>query len=467
MGKVPADLEFKWIPQPRQADMLLVAGLLPVLAGYTPTPAWADIIGYGGAAFGGKTDGMLGLAGLAALAWPGIRIAYFRRTFPELEAGGGAIDRSQQMYSGIGTYNAGNHSWNMFNGSEVRFYHCQREADRLRYKSSQFEVLLVDEGTSFTWKIIDYLLTRNRVGTGCGIPRPFAVMSTNPGDVGHVWYRDMFVKGDPNVVKQVRNPSGQYEQVVFLPAFIQDNRIGLDRDPFYVDKLRKRNPVVARALLDGDWEAFEGQAFPELRYDQHVLEKPVLIQDHWPKWRAIDWGRVHPWVAGWFTRDVDTDRVYVYRMLRHSGLTDKQQAVLLRESTPDTEIISHTYAGHDLWGKKTIADKVLTTADEYADNGVMLSRADIARVSGKVKLHQLLAIKPDGSPGLQFFPNCAGIYECMVTLILDENNPEDVLKVDGDDEYDMLRYGCTNLKSEYVPEEQEPVENQLQGVKGL
>jgi len=70
-----ATIDITWYPQPKQAELLSACGLLDVVTGSGQTkPPVAQTIGYGGAAYGGKTDADLGVALAAALAYPGCKI---------------------------------------------------------------------------------------------------------------------------------------------------------------------------------------------------------------------------------------------------------------------------------------------------------------------------------------------------------------------------------------------------------
>jgi len=406
------------------------------------------LIGYGGAAFGGKTDAAIGLAMVAAFAFPGVRIGLFRRNFTELEGPDGPIERSRELLAGITEYNAGQHRHTFPTGSRLYFHHCATEDDRYNYQSQAWDILLIDEATHFTWPIVDYLITRNRPTIDHPDLTPFVGMMTNPGNVGHEWYSQLFdvlkTSGGHRQVKRVLTPNGKYEQSYFIPALLEDNPIGLERDPEYADRLEARDPDVARALRYGDWSVFAGQAFPTWQHNR-IACPPREIPLWWPKWRAIDYGYEHPWACGWFAKDPDKDRLYVYRAISLSGLTDERQIAMVKDSTAPEENILFTFASPDMWERKNKDDIVFTTADVYEKGGVVLTRANNDRLGGKRRLHGLMLDKPDGKPGIQVFEPYYSVFGCMVTLIKDPKNPEDVKKVDGDDPYDMLRYGLTNL----------------------
>jgi hypothetical protein len=468
---MPTDIQFPWYPQPRQLEGLDLCGLSPVLKGLKPVPPKARLIGYGGAAFGGKTDLDLGVAGLAALAFPGCKIGFFRRTFSELEGADGAIERSLEIFpESMGTYNKGNHTWKFLTSSGLYFNHCQHEKDRTRYQSQAWDILIIDEATHFTWMIVDYLITRNRpTGEFDGLI-PFTLMTTNPGNVGHAYYMDLFdtteLSGPHKTVKRRLTPNDKYEHTIFLPAFLEDNPIGLDRDPEYPDRLEARDPVVAAALRHGDWSVFAGQAFPTWSRAKHVVE-PFLIPDNWALWRSTDYGYAHPSVTHWFAQDPDTGRVVVYRELVQKEQTDRQQARKIDALTPEDEYIWFTYASPDMWARKNMKDQVTTSAEEYAAEGIILTKAINDRLQGKRNIDRALADGPDGKPLLQVFSTCRMLIRSMPLLVRDENNPEDVMKMDGDDAYDSVRYGFSSVNLRARKRKKKREKSPLQSVSVL
>ena len=186
-----------------------MCGLDDALHGGPVYEARAPLIGYGGAAGGGKTEGMVAAAMVAVHNVPGVKIGYFRRTYKELEGSDGPIDRSMFLYPKIGgEYNKGEHTWrfgrettltddwNEGSAAALRFCHCQHEKDVQDYQSAAFDILMFDEATHFTWTIVRFLLTRNRISRHSALPAPFAIMSSNPGGVGHMWYKMIFGIGD-------------------------------------------------------------------------------------------------------------------------------------------------------------------------------------------------------------------------------------------------------------------------------
>ena len=184
-------IKIKWAEQPRQMKFLRACGLSHPWDGGSPGKPVARVIGYGGAAGGGKSDALLMAAIVAGLTFPGISIGYFRRKFPELEGPGGAIMRSHELMSSWARWHGGQRRWTFPTGSILQFCHCKEETDVYNYQSQQFDLLLLDEATQFLRSQYRYLLTRNRANKP-GLT-PFMALATNPGNVGHTWFQREFI----------------------------------------------------------------------------------------------------------------------------------------------------------------------------------------------------------------------------------------------------------------------------------
>lgn len=425
------ELTIHWFPQPKQLRFLRACGLAHPFDGDRPTKPEAEMIGYGGAAGGGKTDGMLAAGIIFALTYPGSRIGYFRRRYTELQGPGGAIMRSQELLTpalGTRAYNQQHRRWTFPNGSILQFCHCENEDDVFKYQSQQFDVLLFDEATQMTWFQVSYLQSRLR--SVRGYPT-FCGLATNPGNVGHVWFRDFFVKAgpyeQPNVVEI---EPGRHKVTMFIPSKLEDNRILEKADPTYRRRLEALPENDRRRLLEGDWDVFDGQFFSEWRYELHVVE-PFVLPETWTRYRVMDYGldmTAVYWVA------IDTlGNAYFYKELYESNLIIREAAQKIREMTLPNESIRATYAPPDLWNRRQ--DTGRSAADIFAENGVYLTKADNNRIDGWLAMKEWL--KPetvrDEQTGetiqktrLKIFSNCRNLIRCIPLLQHDENNPNDV-----------------------------------------
>ena len=459
----------EWWPQRKQQTVIEAAGLdnaFPFCSRDDPRPPAARVIGVGGAAGGGKTDVLLVLAILTCIQWAGAQVAFFRRTFPELSGPGGAILRSLEILSGTGQarYTDSNHRWTFANGSILQFCHCQREKDVHQYQSQQFDLLIFDEATHFTEYQVRYLMTRNRVT----VPGPVAlcVMGTNPGNVGHLWFRDWFVDlgthGEPH---NYTTDSGAKERHLFIPARLEDNPILELRDPNYRPTLEALPEDERRALLYGDWDVFAGQVFKEWRRDLHVVE-PFQIPPEAIRVTATDWGYAAPWCALWIARckldgdgfSPEFERRIVYREAYQAGLTDPEQAEKIQQMTDEGEWINGYPADPSMWTKRTVGKRAISTADVYKALGIRLSKGDNDRLGGKRRVHEALALLPDGKPGLLVFSTCRNLIRTLPALPYHEVKIEDVDDAAEDHAYDALRYGLSYKPSRETPPDSAPAD---------
>lgn len=113
----------------------------------------ADILGYGGAAGGGKTSLLLGLAGTRHQ-----KSVIFRRVFPNLR---GVIEESRVLY-GAGSYNDMLHRWKLPGGRLIEFEACQYEKDREKQRGRPRDFYGFDEATEFTRVQFEFITAWNR-----------------------------------------------------------------------------------------------------------------------------------------------------------------------------------------------------------------------------------------------------------------------------------------------------------------
>lgn len=435
------EIVLPWYPQPRQMEAITACGLAGLLVGGSPGPPVAEVIGYGGAAGGGKTDALLGVGMLACWAFPGCNVVFFRRTYPELDGPGGAILRSRELFSGFASYDSTAHVWSFPNGSIFKFAHCQSAGDVYRYQSQQFDVLLIDEATHFLEDMVLYLKTRNRA-TVDGLV-PFMLLATNPGGVGHLWYKHWFVDQKPwGEVHRVYGEDGVLGDHLFIRALLSDNAILEERDPGYRSRLENQKAGVRRALLHGDWDVFEGMFFDTWDKSVHVIpQRPV--EDGWFAWGGLDWGYRAPFGHLWLARNLVTEKTLVYNEAYQKGLTDPEQAILVRESTPPWARGHYSLADPSMWAKRTTEKEARSSADVYREYGVTLRKAMNARIAGWRRVNEML--KPDGrdGPKLQIMENCENLIRVLPAMVHDETHIEDIAPSPHDHLVDALRYALS------------------------
>ena len=408
----------------------------------------ADELLYGGAAGGGKSAATVVEAGLLALEHPGINCYLFRRTYPELEQS--LIIEAYKHFSGVGKYIGNKHDWIFPNGSKLLFRHCQHEKDRFLYQGAEIHALFIDELTHFTAQTVDYLQTRVRAEKRLHF-KPRKRYTSNPGGIGHAWVKARFADLEPYKLHEYAIKSHELgkERILkrqYIPARVFDNpHIGED----YIFELERKPPALRKALLDGSWDAFEGQVFFEWRddpehYDDrkntHVI-RPFPIPAGWKRYRSMDWGYSKPFSVLWWAVDPD-DRVYLYRewygaSAPNEGLKlpvqEVAEGITAREAM-DGKVIG--YADPAIWGTETGE----SVAEMFAKAGVWFAKGDHDRMAGKMQLHNRLAFDENGIPMLYVFSNCREFIRTLPALVYSQTRVEDV-DTDGEDHsYDAARY---------------------------
>lgn len=458
-----AEITIPWEPQPRQLKFLRACGLAHPFDGGGPKRPIAKMIGFGGAAGGGKSDAMMGTAIIACFSIPGCKVGYFRRKYTQLEGPGGAIMRSHELLANRAKWNGKNRRWTFPRGAFLQFCYLDRDEDCMNYQSQQFDIVLFDEATQFTEYMIRFMLTRLRATTDYGFGT-FMGLATNPGNVGHAWFKQQFVDaGDPEIphVVDVSDELGRpkKEVHVFIPSKLADNAILETRDPEYRKNLENQPEHIRRQMLDGDWEVAEGVAFTEWRKGIHTCD-PFHIPEEWIRFRALDWGYAKPFSVGWFAVDFD-GRLYQYR--EYYGWNGKKN----EGSKMDPEDVAHkimelekgeniryAVADDSIFGSRqdnspSIAEQFNMAFGGKGRHWQPVGKGAGSRISGKLELHHRLKWDKTNTgdwtgelPMLVIFNTCKHIIRTLPMLLVDDDNPEDVDSDMEDHAFDQLRYAA-------------------------
>lgn len=401
-------------------------------------------IGYGGARAGGKSH--WGIAQLAAddcQRYPGLKCLILRKVgkankenFEDLRRR--VLKRLPHRYArqeGILTFE---------NESFIVLGHFKDEKDIDNYLGLEYDVILVEEATTLTSQKYRDISTCCRTSKPGWRPRIYS--TTNPGGIGHAWYRARFI--DPHR-KGVRG------RTRFVPATVDDNRFV---DGEYRSRLEELTGWQRRAWLDGDWDIAAGQFFTTWRQEwngrPHHVITPFGIPSSWRRWGAFDYGFTHFTVFHLFAEDGDGN-LYVTDEHAERGWLPQRHApaiknLLLRNKLQPSDLWK-IVAGADVFAKRPTDEGAQTIAETYKALGLVFEAANDDRINGAGEfLNRLGDVEaaPRVPARLFVFDRCARLIETIPYLQHNPHRPEDVLKVDcdedglgGDDAYDAARYG--------------------------
>jgi phage terminase large subunit len=338
------------------------------------------------------------------------------------------------------------------NGSKILIGGYRDDSDIDKYLGIEYDGMVVEEATQITELRVKKLEGSLRSSVPGWRTRMY--FTTNPDGIGIAWFKKTFI--DPF-------KAGVEKWTRFFQCHWKDN-IFLSKE--YIHYLEGLDGQLGKAWRDGDWDAFEGMAFPAWRADTHVIN-PFPIPAIWPKWAAVDYGTSAPFAALWFASDPTNGRVYVYREAYGTGLTAYEQAELIKTMTPTGEQMTAHYADPAMWAKDAVRGEMLSLADQYQEKGIILVKADNNRFQGKGKIDTALGLMEDGKPRLQVFRTCLNLIRTIPELPLDKTVTWDVDTKAEDHAYDALRYGLTNVRRQEEPKKIDATKFPMLGIKWI
>ena len=414
-------------------------------------PDGPTAIGYGGARGGGKSHWLLAQVGADdCQRVAGLKVLLLRKVAKaNLEH---FNDLRLRLFGGLKHEFSGYRGVLRFaNGSQIVAGHYQTESDIDQYLGLEYDVVAVEEATMLSWRKFQDISTCCRSSKANWRPRIYS--STNPGGVGHAWYRAKFI-----VPFQERRE----KDTRFVSARVGDNRFN---NPEYAKVLEGLTGWQKRAWLDGDWDIAAGQFLTTWRREVHVIQE-------FDDWRAVEWfasldyGFTHYTVCLLGCRDGDGNLFVVDEHAERLWLPERHAAAIRamvgRHRVPssrwavsgrsagdgralEVSDLKRIVAGADVFSRQSDGT---TVAGQYKALGVTLKPANMDRVNGWAEvLHRLGDVEGGIRPRMFVHRRCGRLIETLPALQHDPNRPEDVLKVDadedgvgGDDAADALRY---------------------------
>ena len=397
---------------------------------------------YGGERGGGKSYAML-VDPLRYCHKQHHRALLLRRSMPELRD---LISHSQRLYTRAfpgAKWREQEKEWRFPSGARIEFGYAENLTDVLRYQGQSYTWIGIDELPQYPTPDIYNFLRSSLRSVDPEVP-VFIRATGNPGNVGSTWVKNMFVDpATPNTpfTMDIETPVG-IKSITrrFIPAKLQDNPYLMQTDDYMI-MLSSLPDIQKKQFLEGDWEAFEGSAFPEFNRAVHVIE-PFEIPNNWVRFRSADWGYSSPACCLWFAIDFD-NYLYVYRELYTQKVTADifARQVLQQEYG---EYMKYGVLDSSTWAKRgdvgpSIAETMIQEGCKWRPS----DRSPRSRINGKLEVHKRLYVDPDIQyPGMFIFSNCTNLIRTLPLLPTDKNNPEDVDTHAEDHAYDALRYAC-------------------------
>lgn len=405
----------------------------------------AKYTAYGGARGGGKSWAMRMKLILLALNYEGIQILLLRRTLAELREN--HLLPMMTLLKGVAVYSAGEKEFRFPNKSRIKLGYCDSENDVLQFQGQAYEVIGLEEATHFTEFQFLAISESNRASGNMKIRfRPRMYFTCNPGGVGHEWVKRRFIERD-------FRGSEKPEDYSFIKSLVFDNRFIMENNPEYLDTLMNLPEIRRRAMLYGDWDAFEGAFFPEFDPNRHIIVGKAAIPENAVRFRALDYG-LDMTACLWCAACGDGS-IIVYRELYESNLVLSEAAKKIIEATDKGERIRYTAASPDLWNRRQESGK--SGFDIMSGCGLKnMIKADNSRIAGWRVVREYLKSGSSfgGEAKLKISNNCKNLIRCLPLLRFDEKIREDAAGTPHEITHapEALRYALMSRQPRKPPE---------------
>lgn len=284
-----------WVAQPGSQVIFLGCPIYEVLYEGTRGPGKTDTLLMDFAQHVGRGFGP---------AWRGI---LFRQTHPQLAD---VIAKSKRWFPAIFgegnvDFNESKSTWVWKTGEELLLRQAKVPDDYWNYHGHEYPWIAWEELTNWPDDVLYKRMMSCSRSSVPGMPRKYRA-TCNPYGRGHNWVKARF--GLPHMRGKVIRTPGEPDRVA-IHGHIDENKVLLQADPNYIDKIRAaaRNPSELAAWLDGSWDIVAGGMFDDVwQPDLHLVDR-FRVPATWRVDRSLDWGTSRPFSVGWWARSDGSD----------------------------------------------------------------------------------------------------------------------------------------------------------------
>lgn len=441
----------------------------------------------GGTGSSKSSDAMMEIVQNYLLRYPGCYALILRRTYKDLTRSN-IPDFKAYVPDALYKFNDSKAIATFYNGSCLFFGNMENfsQKDMEGYLSASFPVIFIDECGAFPGEVWTFMQSRNRVNPQCqpdsagNWPKPTMLGACNPIGAHWGWYLSMFREKKPEDMpegsrKDIHgrwwSPMGSEWRLEYDPfewdyvhSTVIDNPHMLAKDPDILERLSGLPSGQREKLLHGYMDSTVGQYFDcfDPTYDVINLrdDPDAVIWQYWqPRWLGWDWGRAHWNAVFWFTKAlvrraggeyrmktvcyreyVDRGRDYVEMAEVVARLTRMGLPGGREEDKAKGNNYRAAYFSHEKFAKQMEAESPAAKLSKYLmDKGLVgVTRGTTDRIGRASLMYHMIKRRE-----LVFLDSCPEIVRAIPQMTRDEDNLEDVLKVDtkADDCYDGASLG--------------------------
>ena len=398
---------------------------------------------FGGAAGPGKSHEARWALYEKCLTIPRCECLLLRETFGELERT--HMRRMTEEQDQIGAaFTPSAHVMKFPNGSLIELGHMEDAAAVRKYLSTEYDVIVPDEGSLYDPTSLLSLSARARSKKpqvqAAGGAKFWVV--TNPGGPASQVLLDFFIDHTPDFderpqLREKYDPS----EWTFVPALLDDNPY---IDPEYDAALAVEKPWRYEQLRFGNFRIFGGQFFPTWRESRHVATMEVPRGVRW--FRSMDWGYNAPGCVLWWVVLPD-GHLYIRSELKfqQDDVSEVRRKIVARDKELGVTGSCALFGDPAMQAKTGQA--TLRGASIAEALGCGYTAADNDRFNGWMRCQQVLRDDAAGMPWLQVHPDCRYLIRSIPSAKSDPKNLDDVDTAMDDHALDAWRYGAMSRPS--------------------
>lgn len=431
----------------------------------------------------GKSTMMRKDAIIRCMAYAGFKVLILRRTIPDLrkshlrfinaemaQLGGGVTGPGNP----VGYYRDSTHDVVFKNGSFMQFSHCETLKDVENYLSSEWDLIIFDELSTFTLEMFLKISAAARSPEDA----PYIALvraGSNPLGPGTKWMYEWFVDHNVNYAEY---PDYHPDDFEWHFSSLDQNRYTNRKE--YEKRLKNLPAHVRKAWLEGQ-RVVEGAYFTDFEatkeltingetrvVDWHVIRKLPLWQTESGKlceirdldwisiYRAVDWGYApDPAVCLWMAV-LPNRSCIVFKEVTWKRTLAKDVAAEIKRLSEGMHVVD-TFCDPSMF-KKT-GETAYTIGDIFEQNGVPMSPAQNDRELYGYAIHDKLnTLIEEGDtpfsihPELQVYgPACPELTRTLPIMEMDSNDQRKI--ANGQDHWVVaLAYFCMgDARPDYEP----------------